>query len=1736
MTDCKIFIWFYILYLISKFCKCQVDCYLASSTQIGQQIQPIAYSQRQGQTSFGAQYFFTIQLASNQTDILQGTSSVQFTQYFLTSNKFVLSSMISKNMGLLPTPQQYVNSTYYVAAAFTYQQFISGALDFSSICNLDQYPLLTLKEFVQVNTQTQQMFVSVPLTSQINDVYYLTLFYPTSLASQPQNNNNLGCQLYTDYIVINQCSLVINSTLTTVSFNLSSINIRNISATLVLSTATFNQNFIKQNQPFQIQLLNQLQNKIAQSPAFGAKDYRQCQLTNFQAQLIFNNSYSISEQRLQVQFATASPAISRILIEFSSQILPKFNLTNVLVMVSDLSKLNPYAVFCQKAYQSIILCELFSPASPFDMSKGVILTLPYFQPMQAVPQNSYSFTVKYFTDSTYQTCYNTNITIPFIPQDIESPVAFLFNNDSLLLQFSNVINLETSTTINIQLPSQLSFAPTSQLAQITGISSLSKILISSSQNSKISQVTQSLQQLTTNQGIQFQLLNVTRSSIFCSLTNIASLQIQIVNSFGVVIMSGTVPIQIQSYSIIVTSINSNQILNLQQQDNDLTIPVSLEVNFQLKARYFPQSSAFVIQLPLQLTRDNRFSQVTVEIVNEFNFFCKSQTNSTKFSTSKVTYQNTVQQRDTLVIQCQFSGNQTINISSDVFTAKIQGYQLPMQVQKPTDRVIINLVDFSQNSFNEQYYCQSSENQNIPDSLKNIAVFVKTQSTNFIVSQYSYQITSYINQNKVSFTAQSLINITTNYSIQDGDLIEIEFGKQAFFKFEISSSSQQQISSVSEVKNLACSVIYPLPAQPNSVSFIPTCVLVEKASSFSIQFQLYPSQLGQVLNWNNKDVVLNISGLAFQENLQQNYQSEVLFSHSSSDLYLLSQSNQTFNNQLSVTANSVYQVSQISTLSSLAQDYLNYKFDFIQLQFSQSILVPQSNSNFQLTLNFSQQIYLSTLSYCSLDSLCSQRTQIVQCNLSSNSTSLTLDNIGSWITCSSVLSSFNITIHNPEINNQNSTGGAAQSIAINWNLTSTTSSQTLLSGHTSLTTNTSQCPQPHCATCTSPPSICIHCTQGYYLLPDQNSCVQTCPPPTVAHQQTATCQPCFQHQECLQCQSQNPAACTSCSPTYSLNSTLLPYCYVPLPPSSSASSSVTKDVVNRTPSNSTFSGALNRPEPGQPSQKQQQQQQQQQQQEQQQQQQQQQEAQASDQRGFAHFLAQTKSYTKGFILTLLIPLSILGACLTRLVTFCLKKREKKVHPPLPSESRSAQIAQNLDERQETQKDGNGGDEEQMRASSRVDTANMCPLNSRRGEQLQLEGVQQQSDGGVGGGESEGNGYLAFCWIAVILLLGNVGDLVEVPYIIFSQQNSFSNKSTTNVFDLQFSEADMGQICCLSYIALNAVCYLICIVMMVKAIIFETGSGEPLFCIYEVKLSSSSSFCGEEMKKDKSEAAACKGDSNAQNENGEKHKKVLSGRKLWKLIIDVFLRCLVVVGGKAFCMVYSNVANVKGWLTCQVDKNLRAFRLFYMTLCIHAIFNMISAVFFTLMLTHFSFASWTAVAQDSLTSQGSDGGVEFSFFVDILAFKFLMSLICFLNCLHIQQLISACKSPNLPGPQNPVSHRLQSPSTPSSSASPADAVERDACKVSYFENTPNAAEKTTPTAVTLASYRQQETSGTGSQNLIEGRPRRKKPSKLSLLLKRDSGQKSGSSLSSRQQETPSPNLPSYSPNLYPSQAYI
>nr|AGF25218.1 MTB2p [Tetrahymena thermophila] len=1727
----------FLVILIIPIIKGQLQCYQVNLNQSQQQIKQLPLNQRDGNPVIVQTNYFGFEMLLGQdSDLNQLTFT--FTEVFLTSNRNIISNQTIFYGNIVDPPYSIINQVKYILILVNYQQFMQNfQQSYSTLCGISQYSQLVQKEFVQVNSQNKQFIVSTVLSSQISDQATLTIQYPTSFASQSQTTSNLGCQLYTDYGNLNSCSFSTNSSsgLSIVSFDLTNLNFyqQNISASVILNYSTFNQQMLLKPQ-FKLTLLNQYSYAIGGTPTFSILDQRICQQTGFSSILSPSILKLNQQDKLQINFTPVSNNITRLIFEFNQQIIPKFNLTKIFITLADSSLTNSVITQCYKAYLTMIVCDLEFQLT-FDITKSIYVILPYLQIPSLVTLNALTLSFKYFTDSNIQNCYATNFTLQYQAIVAQNPLSVLYNNGSLSITLFDTISLDNSMVINLSISNQLQFSVSSQLIQVSGISNLSQMTYKSQQSLQISQIAQQKSQQFAY-GISFQLTQLSQSSIFCNFSNPYSVQIQIINSFGNLILTGSIPIQIQPYPITILSLNPIYMPNSDSQQMQNSSKISqqiLEVNFLLSGNYIPQSSAFVFYLPPQLIRDSRISNVQVDILNQFNFYCQSQTNSTKIFSSSIQYDQNLQQRDTISVVCQFYGNTTFKDPQSIFTAKIQGYLLPKQVLKPTDRIIIDLIDFQQNSYQRTFQCQTSESLNNKPQLKNQWVFTNTQSSNFVQNLYFYQInTNSSNQSQANTSVISIINITTSNQIQDGDDIVVQFPKQQFLKYESNQLASSQY--FSELKNLTCIAIFPQATlQTNFIS----CILSEVSSYFSIQLTIQPNQLSQI-DWNKQDLVIQFTGVAFQPNLQ-NESSFIQFLHISNDNYLISQSNLSFTSNGQIITNIEYQVNKISfyQLQSLNDAIQYLKYDYIQLQFIGQVQIQQLNQVLTLNLAFSQPIYFNELSFCSIETDCSKQKQIVNCSLSQDGILLLVQQIQLYATCnSSALSNFNITIHNPEINNQNSTGGAAQSIAINWNLTSTTSSQTLLSGHTSLTTNTSQCPQPHCATCTSPPSICIHCTQGYYLLPDQNSCVQTCPPPTVAHQQTATCQPCFQHQECLQCQSQNPAACTSCSPTYSLNSTLLPYCYVPLPPSSSASSSVTKDVVNRTPSNSTFSGALNRPEPGQPSQKQQQQQQQQQQQEQQQQQQQQQEAQASDQRGFAHFLAQTKSYTKGFILTLLIPLSILGACLTRLVTFCLKKREKKVHPPLPSESRSAQIAQNLDERQETQKDGNGGDEEQMRASSRVDTANMCPLNSRRGEQLQLEGVQQQSDGGVGGGESEGNGYLAFCWIAVILLLGNVGDLVEVPYIIFSQQNSFSNKSTTNVFDLQFSEADMGQICCLSYIALNAVCYLICIVMMVKAIIFETGSGEPLFCIYEVKLSSSSSFCGEEMKKDKSEAAACKGDSNAQNENGEKHKKVLSGRKLWKLIIDVFLRCLVVVGGKAFCMVYSNVANVKGWLTCQVDKNLRAFRLFYMTLCIHAIFNMISAVFFTLMLTHFSFASWTAVAQDSLTSQGSDGGVEFSFFVDILAFKFLMSLICFLNCLHIQQLISACKSPNLPGPQNPVSHRLQSPSTPSSSASPADAVERDACKVSYFENTPNAAEKTTPTAVTLASYRQQETSGTGSQNLIEGRPRRKKPSKLSLLLKRDSGQKSGSSLSSRQQETPSPNLPSYSPNLYPSQAYI
>ncbi|KAL4479559.1 hypothetical protein ABPG72_018545 [Tetrahymena utriculariae] len=1703
-----------LLFLIQKNFA-QTLCYQVSSDKSLKQIQQIPLNQRLEYYNKVPNYNFALDFRLDNQDFLSNYPPSLFCTYLFvtTSNRYVLQMFITYP-SIQQIQQNYGNQAFYMILVFdqlSFQEAINSQ-QIQTYCPINFYSMLTLPSFVQINSQSQQLMISNVLTSQINDLSTLVLLYPTSFASQPQNSNNLGCQLYTDFGSINECSFATNSSssLSSVSFNLTNLNfsLQNISTTILLNSSTFIQNKLSSIQ-FQMRILNFYQSQIAQSPLFAIQDQRKCQSsTSFSANLVDSTMQIQQLKKLQVSFTPVSQNITRIMIDFLQQVNVKINSTNIVVILSDISQTNSIGIFCNKVYQSLVLCDLTNNML-FDITKGILITLPFFQTVLQMQQSTFPFKIVYYTDLSYSNCYVTTLTIKYLPiPSSSSSAAYLYSNNTLQVSILDKLSLDSSMSIKIQLPSSIAFSQTSQLGSTSGISSLSQISVQSLQSVQLSQLTQSIQSIKSS--ISFSFTNINQINSVCNFNSTYLVMIQIMNSQGLLIFNTTPILQIQSKPISILSINTIYLTpdsqqQSQQQNNYMNISMNiLEINFQLQASYYPQQSAFMIYLPPQLQRDSRINNMTADLSNEFLQYCKSQINSSQLSNQTVNYQNIIQQRETISIICQYNGKTN---TQNTFTVRIQGYLLPRQLQKPTDRLIIDLVDFSQKQNQPLPECLTTENPDIPNQVKGSWVFTNTKQTNFFVSQYNFQFSGSSDQSTLAL--QSLLNITTYYNIQDDDLLLISFSKISFVKVETLNGNYLQNQNPSQYKNLNCSLVFPQSSMSSSA--LSQCTLSEGASSYQIKIVLKTPNLNSTGTWNNKDIFITINSLAFQQSISS-YNTSIQFMHFSSDNYILSQSNSVFSSQLT-TSNAFYSINQIGSLSQqniTSFDY-QFKFDFITIQFLTQTLISSSDFGVNLALSFSQQVYFSDQTFCSLDSICSQSSQEIKCKISADGLTILLSQIDQNAFClPSILTNFNITIHNPEINNSNSTGGA-QSIAINWNLTSTTTSQTLLSGHTSLTTNTSQCPQPHCATCTSLPYMCLHCTQGYYLLPDQDSCVQTCPPPTVAHQQTATCQPCVQHQECLQCQSQDPAACTSCSPNYSLNSTLLPYCYVPLPPSSSGSSSVTKDVVNRTPSNSTFSGELNRLEPGQHSQKQQ--------------------AQASDERGFAYFLAQTKSYTKGFVLTLLIPLSILGACLTRLVTFCLKKREKKVHG-LPSESRSAQIAQNLDERQETQKDGNGGDEEQMRASSRVDTGNMCPLNSRRGEQLQLGSVEQQSDGG---GQSEGNGQLAFCWIAVILLLGNLGELVEVPYIIFSQQNSFSNKST-NVVALQVSAADLGQICCLSYIALNGVCYLICVVMMVKAIIFESGSGEPLFSIYEVRLSSSSSFSGgEEMKKDKSEVE-CKEDSNIQKEKKEKHKKVMSGRKLWKLIIDVLLRCLVAVGGKAFCMVYSNVANVKGWLTCQVNKNLRAFRLFYRILCIHTMFNMVSAAFFTFMLTHLSFASWTSVGEDSLTSQGSDGRVEFSFFVDILAFKFLMSLICFLNCMHIQQLIAACKSSNLPGHQHQASHPVQSPSTPSSSPSPAGAVGRGIGKASYFESTPNA-ESTTPTAaVTLTSYRQQDASGIGSQNLKEGRPRRKKPSKLSLLLKSDSGQKPGSSFSSRQQETPSPNLPSYSPNMQPSQAYI
>nr|QDH09116.1 MTBp [Tetrahymena vorax] len=282
-------------------------------------------------------------------------------------------------------------------------------------------------------------------------------------------------------------------------------------------------------------------------------------------------------------------------------------------------------------------------------------------------------------------------------------------------------------------------------------------------------------------------------------------------------------------------------------------------------------------------------------------------------------------------------------------------------------------------------------------------------------------------------------------------------------------------------------------------------------------------------------------------------------------------------------------------------------------------------------------------------------------------------------------------------------------------------------------------------------------------------------------------------------------------------------------------------------------------------------------------------------------------------------------------------------------------------------------------------------------------------------------ISFCWIAAMLFFTNFGSMLELPYILQTQfaESSLSSSKVDN--SAAASKLDKAHIPVLIYLCMNFFCYLWCFFISLQAFVFSSSpSSSRVFSIFTltheegiIPFSELSVDAGIPPPSKNSSLNHIPSSSSSEKSKNGKYGKVM------KQMTNFFSRCLVAALSQAFCMLYTNVANIQGWFTCSIKEHLQLFRAFHRVLTIQAIFNILASAYFAFMSSGLLFSSLLhsgSQTNDQMIIVQVSGGVQFLPIFDLLLFKLSMALICFGNCYRIRSLISKHPSnPHLFTPQ-------------------------------------------------------------------------------------------------------------------------
>nr|QDH09118.1 MTBXp [Tetrahymena borealis] len=1134
-----------------------------------------------------------------------------------------------------------------------------------------------------------------------------------------------------------------------------------------------------------------------------------------------------------------------------------------------------------------------------------------------------------------------------------------YNSRKLTIQFLTEIDLLDISIITLEIPSNLQLNSLT-LYDTINLNKQANLLEISPNTIQISNFTES-KVLTKLNWIRFSFKNAVASS--------ALYKLQANNNFKLTISTNGVEDQTQG--VINLQINPDPLfieksyLALEiPNENIMSYSVALTINFKILFENFPRinedyqnlvsPSEFHILLPPQLEIDLTKSLISIKFEGAFNEFCYEHN---QFKIEKINdplnKENTTN-RYVVIIFCTQPAL-FYQKSSNSYNLLIQGVIMPKYAQQ-TDRLIIQMKESNQNNTNQKiklYFTSEHEIFDIEELNK--WIFQNEIQLEFKHLFYKYQqdfnCSSYdeaiMKNNKIDFI------IENNIQFYEGSVLKIVFDKQNFQLFENDQSKIFNNLLTYQQKLLICSFQSKQGVSLNQI--IQVCMLQETEESFSIKIQIFPSSSTEILEWDRKYISVQINEIAFIP---------IIRTQTNQITFTLSTMNDEQINQ------SIYQIQNEQYFQLTILDYLqnnqsieeqnnDYYFDYVLFLFESFAQI----ENLNLILAFNKNFNMNQDSQCLIE-ICGIKNIQINFILNLNNQSITIPNVKEqlqpYIPQNFIMQNLKLKITRISIDLITS-NSQLENLEIKWSVSSLINGS-ILTKIQSLPIQL-KCQQEECQSCVNNGYNCIECKQGYHLFVEEKKCVLQCPSHTVLDQATNSCRICLtQQQNCISCHPKLLKTCSQCAQNYFLSLTNPSYCYLP-PSSSPLKSLLPSSLLNKTSEVSSSLSSTNEESTVSSSSNQLNKE------DQIKEQKQSQDQNEKQKRGIGGLFGEIKTQARGLFLTLTIPISLIAATITKLINSCLRKNEG-------NKNVSIQIGQSSPEK--------------------------CG---------QLQSLQQQHQQNKSLIKYQRREYGHFSWIATLLFFMNLGDIIEIPYILFM----IMSETQSIPFTLSLFQAE--QIPILVYLVVSFFCYLYCFLIIIKPMVFDQ-TALSIFYIFSIN-NNRNSINNRSYNKNHTQTQdqIQKEDFDqklgmAQNKNGQNKKSECTLMLCApKQIINFITRCFIAFLGKAFCMIYTNAGDVSGWFFIQVKEQLKLFRAFHHILCIHTMFNILSGILITTILTQFPFTSFSIYQQKEIQ-------IQYSFLLDILIFKIIMSFICYANCLHIQALIQTTLSPISLEQQTPI----------------------------------------------------------------------------------------------------------------------